>query len=115
MTRDDRDLAARLRRVLDAEAAARPPAVTERLRRARLAALAGPPPRSGWLGVRLVPAAVCAIAVAGFLLFAALPPRPADPSALFEDELLGATGPDADLIADLDFYEWLEADGFRGG
>ena len=113
MSLDERDSAARLARVLDAEAEARPAAVAARLRQARLAALAGPPPAR--FGTRFAPAAVCATALAGFLLFAELPQGPATAPALLEDELLSAAGPDADLIADLDFYEWLEADGFHGG
>ena len=115
MTIDERELSARLKRVLDAEAAARPDAVSERLRRARRAALAGPPPRPVWFGTRFVPAAVCATAIAGFVLFAELPQGPAAPSVLLEDELLSAADADPELIADLDFYEWLEAHGFHGG
>ncbi|MBI4692651.1 MAG: DUF3619 family protein [Gammaproteobacteria bacterium] len=115
MTIDERELTARLSRVLDDEATARPDAVAERLRRARRAALAGPPPRAAWSGLRFVPAAVCATAIAGFVLFAELPQGPAQPPALFEDELLSAAAAAPELIADLEFYEWLEADGFHGG
>lgn len=115
MSIDEQDLAARLARVLDAEADAHPRDVADRLRRARLAALTGVPARPSWFGARLAPAAVCSVAIAGFLLFAELPQGPMNPPALFEDELIGAAGADADLIVDLDFYEWLEADGFHDG
>lgn len=108
-----RELARDLAQVLDRDSDNLAPAVCTRLRQARRRALSGEPrtaQRGRWIWL---PAGALVAGLTLVLVLARTPREAAPPVGLDLIEVV-TSDDDLDLIEDLDFYQWLDANSFAG-
>ncbi len=111
---NDRDLAARVARELDASVDALDAATLSRLNQARqraLAEVAYAPWRRRWIWPAAFAAAASVVMAVAWLPRGAVSPPLATPVASVQQEDLDllATGDSLDMYEDLEFYAWLES------